>query len=129
MSSGETNAPSGADVDPDASQPAAPQDPSAADAESEAAPPDFSGSIPPADFTTLITMFSTQAMVALGFLAHPASGKPEPNRDLAKHFIDLLGVVEEKSRGNLSSGEQKLLDGTLYELRMAFVQSLKSPPQ
>lgn len=78
--------------------------------------------IPEADFVTLVTMFSTQALVALGAVPHPATGKPHKNRELAKHFIDLLGVVEEKTRGNLDAAERKLVDVTLHDLRMMFVR-------
>jgi len=82
--------------------------------------------LPPAEFSTLIAMLSTQSMVALGIIPHPGSGKPEPQPELARHFIDLLGVIETKTKGNLDSGEQALLDNTLHELRMAFVEYSKS---
>lgn len=81
-------------------------------------------SIPPADFPTLVTMLSTQAMVGLGFIPHPATGKPTPNLELARHFIDLLGVIDKKTVGNLEPDEHKFLDSTLHDLRMAFVQML-----
>ena len=77
--------------------------------------------LPPASMTTLVSMFSTQAMVALGMLGDPSSGQQQFQPALAKHFIDLLGVVEEKTKGNLSEDEAKLLDSSLHELRMAFV--------
>lgn len=82
-------------------------------------------SIPPADFGTLVTMLSTQAMVGLGYIPHPATGKPTPNLELARHFIDLLGVIDKKTMGNLEVEEHKFLDSTLHDLRMAFVQMLR----
>ncbi len=73
-------------------------------------------------FTMLVTMFSTQAMVSLGVVPSPESGKPEPNLPLAKHFIDLLGVLQEKTRRNLTGHESNLLEGSLHELRMAYIE-------
>ena len=81
--------------------------------------------LPPANFTMLLAMFSTQAMVALGMIPHPGTGKPMPNLDLAKHFIDLLGVVEEKTRGNLNDSEKSQLEQALHDLRMLYVQKRK----
>lgn len=83
--------------------------------------------IPPPDFTTLVGLFSTQAMVALGLIANPASGKPEPEPALARHFIDMLGVLEEKTKGNLTSAEAGLIDSTLHQLRMVYVELSKAP--
>jgi len=87
------------------------------------APPamDVSQLLPP-EFETLVSMFSTQAMVALGILPSPIDGKANQQLPLAKHFIDLLGVLEEKTRGNLSESEQTLLEQSLHELRMAYVE-------
>jgi hypothetical protein len=82
---------------------------------------------PPADFPTLIGMFSTQAMFALGLIPNPATGKTEVQPELARHFIDLLGVLEEKTKGNLSPAEDSLLETTLHELRMAYVDSARRP--
>lgn len=78
--------------------------------------------LPPANLATLITMLSTQAMVALGLLPDPLSGQPEPQFSLARHYIDLLGVIEEKTQGRLSGDEQRLLESSLHELRMAYVE-------
>ena len=77
--------------------------------------------LPPANVTTLISMLSTQAMVSLGLIADPTTNKAEPRPALARHFIDMLGVVEEKTRGNLTTEEAQLLESALHELRMAFV--------
>jgi hypothetical protein len=81
--------------------------------------------LPPANFATLVTMFSTQAMVALGLLPDPVTGRPEPELALARHYIDLLGVIEEKTQGRLSSEEERLLESSLHELRMAYVELAK----
>ena len=60
-------------------------------------------------------------MAALGLTVDPAVGKPEIRLDWAKHFVDMLGVLEEKTKGNLSPQDDALLNNTLHELRMAFV--------
>jgi hypothetical protein len=52
---------------------------------------------------------------------HPQGGQEMMNLDLAKHHLDTLGVLEEKTRGNLSPEEQKILDGSLYESRVRFI--------
>lgn len=78
--------------------------------------------MPPATFETLVGMFSTQAMVALGMIPNPSTGKAERMPELAQHFIDLLGVVETKTAGNLEQREQSLLETSLHQLRMAYVQ-------
>ncbi|MCA8986613.1 MAG: DUF1844 domain-containing protein [Planctomycetaceae bacterium] len=78
--------------------------------------------IPPASFPLLISMFSTQAMTALGLLPHPITGKAEYQPALAKHYIDLLAVLDEKTKGNLSAQEHAMLENSLHELRLVFVQ-------
>jgi hypothetical protein len=76
--------------------------------------------IPPASFVTLVQSLMTQALFYLGDLA-PQGQDAGLNLDMAKHQIDTLGVLEEKTRGNLSQDEQRLLDSALYETRMRFV--------
>ena len=79
--------------------------------------------LPPASFSILVSTLSTQAVAAMGFLPDPATGKPNVNRPMAKHFIDTLGVLEEKTKGNLTDDEAKMLTETLHQLRMGFVAS------
>lgn len=77
--------------------------------------------LPPASFSMMVQMFSTQAMVALGVIPSP-DGKQVQQLPLAKHFVDLLAVLDEKCRGNLDEGEAHLLEQSLHELRLAYVQ-------
>ena len=116
----------GAETEQTDGKPAAEESASAAESASNVEATAETPPLPSADFSTLIAMFSTQAMVALGIIPHPASGKPELQLELARHFIDLLGVVETKTEGNLDPSEQLLLDNTLHELRMAFVEYSKT---
>lgn len=78
--------------------------------------------LPSASFPELLNMLVMQIIVALGGMQTPDGRMVPPNLDLAKHHIDLLGVLEEKTKGNLTEEEEKLLSGTLYELRMRFVE-------
>ncbi|MEZ6095078.1 MAG: DUF1844 domain-containing protein [Pirellulaceae bacterium] len=78
--------------------------------------------MPPATFEMLVSTFATQALASLGFFPDPSTGKPNVNRQLAKHFIDMLAMLDEKTAGNLSDDEKAMLDGALHQLRMAFLQ-------
>lgn len=117
----------------DAAQPQAEQQPSEEPSEEpkpaeEAPASEAAGEIPPLpapDFSVLVGMLSTQAFVSLGIIPNPATGKPELQLNLAKHLIDLLAVVENKTKGNLDKDEQSLLDSTLHQLRMVFVEQSK----
>jgi len=80
------------------------------------------GPLPEADFPSLVSMLATQAFFALGLLR--VKGEPEAPLDLeaAKYNIDMLGMLEQKTKGNLQAEEARLLEDTLHNLRMAFVQ-------
>ena len=80
------------------------------------------GPLPPASFTLLVISLATQVRMWLGDIQAPDTGQEQVDLALAKHNIDLLGMLEEKTRGNLSEQEKKLLDSVLYELRMRYVQ-------
>ena len=79
--------------------------------------------IPPASMPFLISMLSSQVMMAMGFLPTPDGQQPPVDLPLAKHFIDLLGVLDEKTKGNLNEEEQSMLTESLHQFRMAYVQS------
>lgn len=76
--------------------------------------------MPPASFSTLAQSLLTQVLYYLGDLAARGSG-PVVNLDMARHNIDTLGMLEEKTRGNLTAEEKAVLDRALYEARMRFV--------
>lgn len=84
-----------------------------------------SADIPPPSFPVLVSMFSTQAAVALGMIPHPMTKQQSVEIPLAKHFIGMLTVLEEKTKGNLSSEESTFLERTLHQLRLAFVDAEK----
>ncbi len=78
--------------------------------------------LPPATWESLVQLLSTQAMMALGLLPSPGTDQPLRELPLARHYIDLLGVLETKSQGNLTETESKMLGSMLYQLRMAYVE-------
>ncbi len=80
------------------------------------------GELPPADFQTLIGTFASQAVMGLGAVRDPKSGGVVVDLPGAKFAIDLLAVVEEKTKGNLSEQESRELKQALSELRTRFVQ-------
>ncbi|MDA7951544.1 MAG: DUF1844 domain-containing protein [Pirellulaceae bacterium] len=82
---------------------------------------DSAQSMPPVSFTLLVTSLATQALVSLGKFPDPVSGETTVSKEQAKHYIDLLGVLEEKTKGNLDNEEKELLEGSLHQLRMLFV--------
>ena len=77
--------------------------------------------LPPASLAFLITTLGTQALVALGDVPNPITGKVERQPKQAKHFIDTLAMLEEKTAGNRTPEESALLDSLLHQLRLAFV--------
>jgi hypothetical protein len=83
---------------------------------------DNSLSLPPASFTFLVLSLRAQAEMQLGLMHFGEGEKPEPELPLARHTIDLLGVLAEKTKGNLSLEEQRLLENSLTELRFRYVQ-------
>jgi len=81
--------------------------------------------LPDASLASLLAMLSNQAMVALGLIRNPVTGKAEKELTLARYFVDLIGVLEQKTKGNLDPDEADALDETLHTLRMAYVHRSK----
>ena len=76
---------------------------------------------PPASFEILISALATEAMMGMGQIPHPVSGKPEPNLSQARYAIDMLEVLQTKTKGNLEDGEENALRDLLHQLRMSFI--------
>ena len=79
------------------------------------------GSLPPGNFAALISMLVTQALFALGALEVEGK-KKEPDLELAKYNIDMLEALQERTKGNLTEEEKRVLENTLNEVRMAYVK-------
>ncbi len=82
--------------------------------------------LPEVTFASFIVSLSTAALVHLGEMEEPGSGAKEKNLPMAKHSIDTLAMLQEKTKGNLDEEEKALLDHILFDLRLKFVKASKS---
>lgn len=87
---------------------------------------DAMGGLPPASLAMLISTFYSQAMMALGVMDNPTTGKKETDLRMAKHFVDTLEMLQEKTKGNTNDEENKMFDEVLHLLRMAYVGATKA---
>ncbi|MCC9599794.1 DUF1844 domain-containing protein [Stieleria sp. JC731] len=87
---------------------------------------DPTGNLPPASLAMLISTFYSQAMVALGVMANPVTNEKSTDLMMAKHFIDTLEMLQEKTKGNTTDEEDKMYDEVLHLLRMAYVGASKA---
>jgi hypothetical protein len=78
-------------------------------------------------FLDVVALFGQQAMISLGKLVNPMTGKAEKNLPAARLFIDTLEMLERKTHGNLNPDESKVLQATLTDLRLMFVEESKAP--
>jgi hypothetical protein len=78
--------------------------------------------MPPASFTFIVLSLRAQAEMQLGLMQFGEDEKQQPDLSLARHTIDLMGVLLEKTKGNLALEEHRLLENSLTELRFRFVQ-------
>ncbi len=78
--------------------------------------------LPPASFSFLVLSLRAQAEMQLGLMHFGEEEKPEPDLLLARHTIDMMGILLEKTKGNLTLEEQRLLENSLTELRFRYVQ-------
>ena len=81
--------------------------------------------LPAASFELMVTNFALQALIALGAIANPVTREQQRDPEQAKHAIDLLAVLEEKTGGNLTEDEKRHLESTLYDLRMRYVSTVQ----
>jgi|SRR5271165_5457324 len=81
--------------------------------------------LPPASFEFLVLSLRTQTEMHLGLLFSGEKDQPEPDFRIARHSIDLLSMLQEKTRGNISLEEQRLIENTLTELRFRYVQAME----
>ena len=88
---------------------------------------DLPGANDPASFINFLMSLATNAAAALGMMPHPGTGESGVDLELAKHWIDVLGMLRQKTRGNLAPQEDQMFEGILADLRMQYV-SLTSGP-
>jgi hypothetical protein len=83
--------------------------------------------IPPANFSFLVLSLKTQAELQMGLIHFgEEKDRPEPEFRVARHTIDMLTMIQEKTRGNLTMDEQRLLENSLTELRFRYVQAYEA---
>jgi len=81
--------------------------------------------LPTLDFTTFVLSLSHSALLHLGETPHPETNAVERTLPLARQTIDLLGLLEEKTKGNLTGDEERLITQILYDLRMRYTELSK----
>ncbi|MCK5237608.1 MAG: DUF1844 domain-containing protein [Deltaproteobacteria bacterium] len=84
---------------------------------------DLAGNLPTVNFSTFVLSLSTSAMISLGEIESPVSKKKEKSQPMARHSIDLIELLKEKTKGNLDENEEKLIDGILYDLRTRYLNA------
>jgi len=82
--------------------------------------------LPHLDFSTFVLSLSHSALINLGEAPHPETGKAAVSLPMARQTIDLIGMLEEKTKGNLTGDEERLLGQILFDLRMRFVELSKA---
>jgi hypothetical protein len=87
---------------------------------------DIPGADDPASFVNFLSTLATNAAASLGAVPHPATGKRSLDLDTGKYWLDVLGMIREKTKGNLHPQEARLLDGLLADLRMQYVTVVRA---
>jgi Domain of unknown function (DUF1844) len=82
--------------------------------------------LPSVDFATFVLSLSHSALVHLGEAANPDTGRVDQSLPLARQTIDLIAMLEDKTRGNLTGDEERLVGQILFDLRMRYVELTKS---
>jgi len=87
------------------------------------------GAEDPASFASFMMSIASNAASSLGMMEHPVTGKREVDLELGKHWIDVLGMLQKKTRGNLLPQENQILEGLLADLRMQYVSLTNAAPK
>jgi hypothetical protein len=81
----------------------------------------------PASFISFVMSIASNAASVLGMMEHPVTHQREVDPELGKHWIDILGMLQKKTQGNLSAAERNMLEGLLHDLRMQYVALVNAP--
>ena len=117
---------------PAETQPASPSQDAAAPSQSHADMPEeaeIPGVEDPASFANFMMSIASNAASSLGMMEHPITHKRDVDLELGKHWIDVLGMLQDKTRGNLSPQEAQILEGLLADLRMQYVSLANATTQ
>lgn len=116
----------GAQTEPET---APPPDEPADEFEDEFTPDELAEARDPAGFISFIMSIASNAASALGMMEHPVTHRREVDLELGKHWIDILGMLQIKTAGNLVANEKKMLEGLLSDLRLQYVSLIKDAPR
>lgn len=103
--------------------------PSSVPEEEEFSEEDIAEARDPASFMSFMMSIASNAASALGMMEHPVTHQREVDVELGKHWIDVLGMLERKTTGNLNPQEKRMLESLLSDLRMQYVSLVNAPPQ
>lgn len=98
-------------------------------AEEEFTEEDLADARDPTSFVSFLMSIASNAASALGMMEHPVTHQREVDVELGKHWIDILGMLQKKTEGNLTPQEKRMLEGLLGDLRMQYVSLVNSPQQ
>ena len=112
--------------EPEVSASAEPETPAA---EEEFSEEDLADARDPASFVSFMMSIASNAASALGMMEHPVTHQRDVDVELGKHWIDILGMLQKKTEGNLTPQEKRMLEGLLADLRMQYVSLVNSPQQ
>ena len=112
---------------PPAEAPAATE--TAPEAEDEFTEADLADARDPTSFVSFMMSLATNAASALGMMEHPVTHQRDVDVEVGKHWIDVLGMLQKKTAGNLTPQEKRMLEGLLADLRMQYVSLVNSPQQ
>ncbi len=96
------------------------------DQDQPANPEQNKGFLPPLDFSSIILPLYTPALIKLGLLEDPITGKTNENLELARRLIDILDLLKDRTKGNLQPEEQEFLQACLSQLKMAYVKKTEA---
>ena len=114
--------------EPSMSSSAVEQEPSDESIDEDFSDEEIEGAQDPASFVNFLMSIASNAASALGMMEHPVTHQREVDLELGKHWIDVIGMLQKKTKGNLSKQEAQMLEGFLSDLRMQYV-SLANAPQ
>jgi hypothetical protein len=97
--------------------------------EEDYAESEIPGADDPASFINFLMSIASNAAAALGMMEHPVTGQRSVDPELGKHWIDVLGMLEQKTRGNLAPQEKQIFEGLLADLRMQYVSLTSARPE
>ena len=111
------------------SEPEAPTSETAPAGDDEFTEEELADAHDPTSFVSFMMSIASNAASALGMMEHPVTHQREVDVELGKHWIDVLGMLQKKTAGNLTSAEKRMLEGLLSDLRMQYVSLVNSPQQ